>query len=381
MESSSRSGTAGVLAHARVVTPRGVLDDGWVSVADGQLVEVGSGTPASREVVDLGGRWLVPGFVDLHVHGGGGHDSTTSYDAMAAGASFHRHRGTTRTLVSLMAQPVPDLCEQLSWVADLGRAGLVVGAHLEGPFLATKRCGAQNPANLLAPDSVVMRELLEAGEGFVRTATVAPELPDALSLIEEVARAGITVALGHTDATYAQAMAGFEAGATLATHLFNAMGAFSQREPGPSIAALDAGVPVELINDGVHVHDGLVRLIASRFGEQVAFITDAISATGVGDGHYTLGDRDVVVEGGRALLAGSDHLAGSTLTMDLAFRRAVQVLGLPVEVAAAAVSTTPARVLGLAAVCGAIAPGLAADLVVLDDDLEVESVMVAGSWI
>jgi N-acetylglucosamine-6-phosphate deacetylase len=199
-------------------------------------------------------------------------------------------------------------------------------------------------------------------------------------LIAELAAAGITVALGHTDATYAQARAGFDAGASLATHLFNAMGSFTQREPGPSIAALDAGVPVELINDGVHVHDGLARVIASHFGDQVAFVTDAISATGVGDGVYTLGDRDVVVEAGRARLAGSDRLAGSTLTLDLALRRAVSVLGLPIQVASAALSGTPARVLGLRSTCGAIETGLAADLVVLDDGLDVERVMVAGTW-
>ena len=362
-------------------TPAGVLEAGWVSTAGGVITEVGSGRPPAGDVVDLDGHLLVPGFVDLHVHGGGGHDVTQSYEAMAASVAFHRGRGTTRTLVSLMAQPIADLCEQLAWVAALAREGLVVGAHLEGPFLATSRCGAQNPARLLSPDGAVMGRLLEAGEGFVRTVTVAPELPDALPLIAELSAAGVVVAVGHTDATYDEAMAGFEAGASLATHLFNAMGTFSQREPGPSIAALDAGASVELINDGVHVHDGLVRLIASRFGQQVVFITDAISAAGVGDGHYTLGDRDVVVEGGRALLAGSERLAGSTLTMDLTFRRAVQVLGLPVEVASAAVSGTPARVLGLGDVSGAIEPGLAADLVVLDEDLGVERVMVAGSWI
>ena len=370
-----------VLGGARVVTPAGVVDDGWVSTSDGAIDDVGSGTPAGAGVIDLGGRWLVPGFIDLHVHGGGGHDSTTSHDAMAASVAFHRSRGTTRTLVSLMAQPVTDLCEQLGWIAALAREGHVVGAHLEGPFLATSRCGAQNPAYLLSPDPVVMGRLLDAGEGFVRTVTLAPELPGALPLIADLAAAGVVVAVGHTDATYEEAMAGFDAGASLATHLFNAMGSFSQREPGPSIAALDSGVPVELISDGVHVHDGLVRLITSRFAGQVAFITDAISATGVGDGHYTLGDRDVVVANGRAVLDGSDHLAGSTLTMDLALRRAVTTLGLPIAVASAAVSGTPARVLGIRDVCGAIEPGLAADLVVLDDTFKVESVMIAGAWI
>ena len=158
------------------------------------------------------------------------------------------------------------------------------------------------------------------------------------------------------------------------------MGSFKQREPGPSIAALDAGVPVELINDGVHVHDGLTRVITRHFADQVALITDAISATGVGDGSYSLGDQHVLVSDGRAALAGTDHLAGSTLTMDLALRRAVQVLGVPIHQASVALSGTPARVLGLGGVTGAIQPGLAADLIVLDDQFEIERVMVAGLW-
>ena len=369
-----------VLGGARVVTPSRVLDPGWVSVRDGRIVAVGTGRSSVPVDVDLAGRWLLAGFIDLHVHGGGGHDVTTSRDAMAAGVGFHRGRGTTRTLVSLMAQSVDAMCEQLAWGASLARDGVIEGVHLEGPFLATKRCGAQNPAHLLAPDPTVARKLIEAGEGWVKTITVAPELPDALPLVAELVSAGLTVAIGHTDATYDQARAGFDAGATLATHLFNAMGSFNQREPGPSIAALDAGVPVELINDGVHVHDGLTRVITTHFPDQVALITDAISATGVGDGSYTLGDQDVVVADGRAALAGSDHLAGSTLTMDLALRRAVKVLGVPIHQASVAASGIPARVLGLGGVTGAIQPGLAADLVVLDDELEVERVMVAGLW-
>ena len=369
-----------VLGGARVVTPTRVLDPGWVSVREGRIVAVGTGHSSVPVDVDLAGRWLLAGFIDLHVHGGGGHDMTTSPEAMAAGVRFHRGRGTTRTLVSLMAQSVDAMCDQLAWAAGLARDGVIEGVHLEGPFLATKRCGAQNPAHLLAPDPSVARKLVEAGGGSVKTITVAPELPDALPMIAELVAAGLTVAIGHTDATYDQARAGFDAGATLATHLFNAMGSFKQREPGPSIAALDAGVPVELINDGVHVHDGLTRVITRHFADQVALITDAISATGVGDGSYSLGDQHVLVSDGRAALAGTDHLAGSTLTMDLALRRAVQVLGVPIHQASVALSGTPARVLGLGGVTGAIQPGLAADLIVLDDQLEIERVMVAGLW-
>lgn len=372
--------TTTVLTGARVVTPAGVLDGGWVEVADGRIRAVGTGPARDGGPVEAVSGWLLPGFVDLHVHGGGGYDFTTSPEHIAGGVAFHRRHGTTRTLVSLMAGPIDALCEQLGWVAELTASGLVAGAHLEGPFLSAARCGAQNPAHLLAPEPAMLRKLVDAGQGAVRTMTVAPEVPGALDLIEQTVAAGVVAALGHTNATYEQARDGFSAGATLATHLFNAMGSFSHRAPGPAVAALDAGADVELINDGVHVHNAITRLTARSVPGRLVLITDAISATGVGDGRYTLGDRDVLVDGGRAHLAGSERLAGSTLTMDESVRRAVREVGLPIEVAAAAAATNPARVLGLADRCGAIAAGLDADLVLLDDDLRVRRVMVGGHW-
>jgi N-acetylglucosamine-6-phosphate deacetylase len=370
------------LAGARVVTPQRILTPGWVEVEDGRITYVGEEPPpsGSADVVDLGGAWLLPGFVDLHMHGGGGSDVTKGADDMAAAIAYHRSRGTTTTLVSLMAQPVEAMCEQLSWAAELTRAGEIAGVHLEGPFLAAARCGAQRPESLLLPDPLVLRKLLEAGQGCVRTVTIAPELPGALDLIADLSAAGIVAAIGHTDATYEQAAAGYGAGATLATHLFNAMGSFNHREPGPSVAALDAGAFVEMINDGHHVHDALIRLVARSAGRSLAFITDAISATGVGDGTYTLGEQGVVVQGGPPRLANSTRLAGSTLTMDEAVRRAVLSLGLGVDVAATAAASNPARVIGLDSRTGAIAAGLDADLVVLDDDLKVVRVMRRGDW-
>jgi N-acetylglucosamine-6-phosphate deacetylase len=373
-----------ILSGARIVTPRRILSPGWVEIDDrGRITYAGAGAPPSQSpgVIDLGGAWLVPGFIDLHMHGGGGADVTKGADDMATAVAFHRGRGTTHTLVSLMAQSVDVMCEQLSWAAELTRAGEIAGVHLEGPFLAAARCGAQRPESLLAPDALVLRKLLEAGQGSVRTVTIAPELPGALDLIAELVANGVVAAIGHTDATFDQAAAGFDAGATLATHLFNAMGSFSQREPGPSIAALDAGVHVEMINDGVHVHDALIRIVGRTSPRSLAFITDAISATGVGDGEYTLGEQRVVVRDGEAHLASSDRLAGSTLTMDEALRRAVLAVGLPMDVASAASSGNPARVLGLADRTGSIAAGLDADLVVLGDDLAVERVMRRGAWI
>lgn len=373
-----------VLKGGRVVTPDGVLDDGWVTVENGRIGAVGTGR-APSDAVDLGGAWLLPGFIDLHMHGGGGHDATESPDEMEAAVAFHCRHGTTRTLVSLITAPLDDLTEQLGWIADLVEAGAspnghVVGAHLEGPFLSHARCGAQNPAHLLLPDRTAFAKLVTAARGTLRSVTIAPELPVALALIDDVLAAGAVAAIGHTDAGYAQAQAAIDAGATLATHLFNGMRPLHHREPGVVAAALASDLACEVINDGVHVHPAITALVA-RIPKRLVLITDAIQAAGgVGDRDFVLGGKHVEVRDGQARLADSATLAGSLLTMDDALRRAVRECGLSIEIASAAASANPARVLGIDNECGAIVVGRAADLVVLDQDLRVVRVLAAGQW-
>ena len=372
-----------VLQGGRVVTPDGVLEDGWVSVEGGMITGVGRGL-APSEGADLGGRWLLPGFVDLHVHGGGGYDLTASPEEMAGAVAFHRRHGTTRTLVSLATAPPDAVVEQLGWVAEAvaagpGPSGHIVGAHLEGPFLADSRRGAQNPAHLLMPDRRLFARFVEVAQGTVRSMTIAPELPGAIELIGDVLDAGGAAAIGHSDATYAEARAAIDAGATLATHLFNGMRPLHHREPGIIGAALTSGISCEVINDGVHVHPAITTLVAEVPGRAV-LVTDAIRAAGMGDGEFFVGGLRVRVSNGQARLAGTDTLAGSSLTLDAALRRAVQECGLPIEVASAAVSGNPARVIGIENDCGAIVVGRAADLVVLDEDLMVVGVMAGGQW-
>jgi N-acetylglucosamine-6-phosphate deacetylase len=369
------------LKNARVVTPQGVIDRGWVGIRDGRISAVGDrDAPAGAE--DLGGAWLLPGYIDLHVHGGGGHDAAASPQDLAAAVAFHRRHGTTRTLVSLVTAPVDALVRQLDWIADLVAAGPspdghVVGAHLEGPFLSRSYCGAQNPAHLLEPEPRVVSRLLDAARGTLRSLTVAPELPGALELIRDVRAAGAVAALGHTGATYEEAMAAIDAGAGLATHLFNGMRPLRHREPGVIGAALLSGLAYELINDGIHVHPAITSLLA-RDATRLVLVTDAIDASGVGEGDFVLGGQAVRVRDGAARLVSTGSLAGSTLTMDAAVRRAVRDCGVPIEVASAAASGNPARVLGIADRCGAIAVGLDADLVVLGDDLRIASVIAGG---
>lgn len=292
-----------VLGNARVVLPGAVLDDGWVSIEAGRIAHVGRGI-APRDAFDLGGAWLLPGFIDLHVHGGGGHNSTTSPADMAGAVAFHRRHGTTRTLVSLVTAPLDILAEQLGWVADLVAAGPtpnghVIGSHLEGPFLSAARCGAQNPAHLIAPDRAAFARLAAAARGTLRSVTLAPELPGALALIPDVHATGAIAAIGHTDARYVEAQAAIDAGATLATHLFNGMRPLHHREPGVIAAALASSLACEVINDGVHVHPAITALVALP-PHRLVLVTDAIDAAGVGDGEFVLGGQAVRVFDGEA---------------------------------------------------------------------------------
>jgi N-acetylglucosamine-6-phosphate deacetylase len=374
-----------LLGGARVVTPGGVLNDAWVSVSEGRISEITSARPDNdAPVVDLQGAWLLPGYIDLHMHGGGGHNVADSLEAMEEAVAFHRGHGTTGTLVSLMTGPEQALSDQLTWAAELARRGpsrrgRVLGSHLEGPFLSTRRCGAQNEAHMLAPDPALLQRLMDVAGDSLRMVTLAPELPGALELIETLSAAGVIAAMGHSDATYEQALAAIRAGARHATHLFNAMPPMLHREPGLVAAALDQGITCELINDTRHVHPTVVRLVFELI-DSPALITDAIDATGTGDGRFELGGQEVVVEDGEARLAATGSLSGSTLTMDQALRNTVKVSGLSVERASAAASLVPARALGLERELGSIAPGMCADLVVLDDDLQVTGVMGSGLW-
>lgn len=336
--------------------------------------------------VDASGWVALPAMIDLHVHGGGGHDMSASPESLCEALAFHHRHGVKATLVSLVTAAIPDLCRQLSWVAEAVEEGVpegrVLGAHLEGPFLSQVRCGAQNPRFLQLPDPRTFDLLLTASRGTLRMVTVAPELPGALDLIDQAVAAGVVVAVGHTDATYDQTIAAIDRGATAATHLFNGMRPAHHREPGPALAALERGLVCELINDGEHLHPATARLARDR--ARPALITDAIAAAGMDDGDYRLGGQDVVVAWGRATLAASDgspgSLAGSTLTLDRAASRALRDGWSPEQVARAT-SSTPATLLGIDELAGTIAPGHAAEAVLFSmTDGAVQGYLRAGHW-
>lgn len=371
--------TTEVLRGGRILTATGWLDHGWIAVRDGRVEALGDGPPPPGEIIDLGGDPVVPGFVDLHVHGGGGASFQDPTQAQAA-RDFHLGHGTTTILASLVTAPIDELVAATSGLVPLARAGVIAGIHLEGPFLASSHCGAHDPTLLRDPEPDLLETLLDAGEGAVRVVTIAPERPGAIAAIALLTARGVVAAIGHTGADLARTRTAIDAGARLATHLFNGMPAMGHRDPGPVLALLDDDrVTVELINDGVHLHPDLVAHVL-RTKKSSALITDAISATGMGDGEVQLSGLDVRVESGVARLTNGGSLAGSTLTMDAAVRNAVDS-GVPLAEAARAASAIPAAVLGLGDRVGTLAPGMDADLVVLDARLGVRRVLAKGRWV
>lgn len=353
---------------------------GWVHVEGQRIVACGTGAPPVPADVELPDSVVVPGFIDMHVHGGGG----ASFSGEQAGqpekaVAFHRRHGTTTTLASLVTAAPADLLSAVSRLAEATRQGVVAGIHLEGPWLSAARCGAHDPSQIRSPDPGEIDAVLAAAGGTIRMVTLAPELPGGNEAIRRFRDANVVIAVGHTEATYEQTARAVDLGATVGTHLFNAMPPLDHREPGPALALLqDPRVTVELIADGVHVHPDMVRAVLRWAGaDRVAVITDATAAAGCGDGEYRLGAVPVVVAGGLATVRGTSTIAGSLATMDQLFRAVADGAGLAAAVQAT--STTPARALGLDRV-GAIRAGYDANLVVLERDLRVSAVMVDGAW-
>ncbi|MER7114718.1 N-acetylglucosamine-6-phosphate deacetylase [Saccharomonospora azurea] len=373
-----------VLTGARVHCPDGTLAGGWLSVSGERISAVGTGTPPAGRHLDLAGAHVVPGFVDVHCHGGGG-GSFTSADPDEARTAIetHRRHGTTSLMASLVSAPPDALVDQLAALRELVTDGELVGAHLEGPFIAEARCGAHDPSVLREPDDATVGALLDAGDDIIRMVTLAPELTGAIKTVRRLTESGVIAAIGHTDAVAEQVRAAVDAGATVATHLFNGMRPLHHREPGPVGVLLDDDrVTVELICDLVHVHPDVLRLAARHAGRsRTVLVTDAMSATDVADGRYRLGNLDVQVAGGVATVPDTGSLAGSTLTMDVAFRNLVHDAGLDIADAVAATASHPATLLGIDTETGSLSPGLLADLVVLDDDLRLTGVLRRGSWV
>ncbi|HEX3932124.1 MAG TPA: N-acetylglucosamine-6-phosphate deacetylase [Nocardioides sp.] len=385
-----------VLHGARLLTgdaPYPGTADGWVSVRSGRVAALGHGTPPDgRDRVDLAGDWLAPGYVDVHVHGGAGGDvMSPDPSARAAVRRLHARHGTTAMLASTVSRPADELREAVSRLAgdaaqepgeDAEPIARLVGIHLEGPFLSRVRRGAHQETALRPPDQAEVEALLAAGRGQVRTITIAPELPGAIDLVGRLSAAGVTVAVGHTDADAGTVRAAVEAGARAVTHTFNGMQPLHHRRPGPVGMAMDlAQLTCELILDLVHVDPVAARALVHAAGaDRICLVTDAMPATGVSDGTYELGGQVVEVVDGQARVSGTSTLAGSTLTMAVAVENAVSQLRVDVPTAVAMATVVPARLLPGVDVGRLHADG-PADLVRLDGDARLRDVWISGQQV
>ena len=380
--------TRTLIHSARVVADGLVRPDGWVLFDGDTIAATGQGRPpvahlgraSSTQIVDAEGRFLTPGFIDIHCHGGGGAAFSDGAPGIAVALAVHRAHGTTRSVLSLVTATIEDLESQLDTVAAISaRDPLVLGSHLEGPFLSRSHKGAHDATLLRSPDPSSLSRLIEAGAGSIRQITLAPELPGGMEAVTRFVEADIAVAIGHTDVSYQGACAAFGAGATILTHAFNGMNGMHHRAPGPVLAAIRCpGVTLEVINDGVHVAPEMVALAFNEAPGRVAFVTDAMAAAGSPDGEYMLGTLRVLVRDRVARLADGDSIAGSTLTLDAALRQAVKSVGLPVQTAVAALTQVPARVIGRSHNLGRLAVGYAADAVLLDETLHINAVWAGG---
>ncbi len=385
-----------LLIHAsRALTPREEIRDAAILIEDGRVAAIGPRdslcVPAGAREIGARGLTAVPGFIDVHIHGAGGHDvmegSPLALDAISRSVA----RCGTTSLVATTVTASPDATRGsvegiASYIREQQRKGSpdapsaeILGIHLEGPFISRVRRGVHPPDWISAPSVPALQRYLDAAGGYARILTLAPEMDGALELIDVARSAGLSVAVGHTDATYEVTRLAVARGAQHAVHTFNAMRPFSHRETGVIGAVLTSPeMTAEVIADGLHVDAAAIRLLLAAKGvERVLLVSDATAATGMPDGTYTLGTFEVTVVGG-VCRSREGKLAGSTLTLDRALRHVV-ALGVPLSAALGMLTTNPARLLGVAGRKGVLAPGADADIVLLDDALQVRGVLARGA--
>ncbi|MHA7964294.1 N-acetylglucosamine-6-phosphate deacetylase [Paenibacillus sp. CAU 1782] len=392
-----------LITNVRIVTEQDIII-GHVKISGGMIESIiadsgkkdaalagGTFSPAvvdgfEGDVIDGNGGWLLPGFIDMHVHGGFGGDfmyaTAESFDRITG---FHASQGTTGMLATTMTASRDDIEKVLDAVAAYQKNGMphaeLLGVHLEGPFISEKWPGAQNPDYIVDPQLEWLQNWTRTYPGLVKMVTLAPEKPGSLESIAWLKNQGVIAAAGHTDAVYAELIAAADSGLTHAVHTYNAMRGLHHREPGTLGAVLTTdSIYAEIIADGEHVHPAAISLLlASKPKDKVILVTDAIEAAGMPDGEYELGGLPVVLKNGTARLKDSGALAGSSLSMISAFRFMVNVMSLSVTEASRMASGNPARELGLAGVTGSIAIGKRADLVVTDGDFNVSRTLLRGT--
>lgn len=355
---------------------------GNLLISEGKIAKMGPNLQISKgKVVRAEGLYIGPGFIDTHVNGGGGRGfMECTAEAFKTAVNFHLRHGTTGLLPTAVAAPFEQMREFLKLVSSFQeRIPIVLGVHFNGPFVSPKRCGAINPEFILKPSAEKFHNLVEGLENVVKIVTLAPEEEGSEDLINAILKIGAVPSLGHSDATYDEAMQAIDNGVKHFTHVFNAMRELHHREPGAVGATLDSEeVTIELIADGRHVHPALIRLlIKAKERDSISLVTDAISATGMSDGEYRLGDVPVFVQNGIARLK-TGTFAGSTLTMDRALKNLVEFTGISLPVAIRMASLNPARTLGISDRKGSLELGKDADIVIFDSKYKIHYTIISG---
>jgi N-acetylglucosamine-6-phosphate deacetylase len=361
-----------IIQASSAIVDGALLGNTWIESSDGVITSVNPGIHSNPDTTTNG--VLIPGFVDIHCHGGGGHYfSAISPDSITAAINAHKKTGTTSLVASLVSESIEDLKAQIQRLIPFYNRGEIVGIHLEGPYLSHARCGAHEPSLLIDPTVEQLKELVVIGQGSIKMITIAPELTGAQEAIEYLASVGVFAAIGHTEGNFQDAAAATDNGASIVTHFLNAM---NKENNAGSIANFVMGDPrltVELIVDGHHLSFEKVKELFASLGPRIIMVSDAMAAAGKGDGSYTIGALPVEVKDGVARLTSNQKLAGSTLTISQAFSNLIKHCGLSLEQAVHATATQPAKAFGLRD-RGSIAVGMRADL--LSYDSATQSVTV-----
>jgi len=337
-----------------------LLGDLWIETSNGVIAAINPGTHSKPDSSTDG--VLIPGFVDIHCHGGGGHYfSATAADSISAAIKAHKKTGTTSLVASLVSESIDDLKAQIQRLVPFYTRGEIVGIHLEGPYLSHARCGAHEPSLLIDPTVAQLQELIELGQGAIKMITIAPELHGAQEAITYLASVGVFAAIGHTEGNHHDASTATDNGASIVTHFLNAMNKENAEGSIANFVINDPRLAVELIVDGHHLSFEKVQELFALIGDRILLVSDAMAAAGNGDGLYTIGALPVEVKDGVARLSSNQKLAGSTLTISQAFINLINHCGLSLKQAVHATSTRPARAFGLTD-RGEIAIGMRAEL-------------------
>jgi len=381
-----------LIHNVRVVLEQSILEIGWVVVQNDRITAIGSADdelpqlPDDTIKLDGAGGYLVPGFIDIHVHGGAGEDFMTSkQEQLDTITSFHMEHGTTAMLATTVTGANEHLAAVLEEVQQYQQTSMpyaqLIGVHLEGPFVNPKWKGAQNESYMIKPQLSWLESWVEHYPGVIKMQTLAPEIDGAIPYIEALKAHGIVAACGHTDAKYEDVQKAAQHGLSHAVHTYNAMTGLHHREPGTVGAVLTTpSITAEIIADGEHVNPVAIKvLLLAKGADGVVLITDAMSAAGMPDGEYLLGELPVVVKNNVARLKDGGSLAGSTLTMIRGYKYLKEVVGVSIIEASRIASLNPAKVIGIDSKYGSIKEGKRADLLLLNEQLDIVSVMIGGT--